>query len=257
MFKKIRVTLLLFILVIVAGASYVTKLKSTSWKNTLNVVIYPINADGSEVARAHIAGLTHETFWPITTFITGEAKRHGLAITDPIAVWRGPEVKTMPPPPPIGASVPSIMWWSLKLRYWAGQNDASEHIPNIRLFALYHDPKRSRVLLHSLGLEKGMVGVVNVFASTRDAGGNNVVLAHEMLHTLGASDKYDFANNLPIYPQGYAEPAREPRYPQERAEVMAGRMAVSATKAVMPEDLAACVIGEQTARELNWLKVAP
>lgn len=254
MFKKIRVTFLLFILVVVALTTWTTKLRATSWSSTLYVVIYPINADGSEVSRAHIAALTHQSFAPIGDFMRSEAKRHGVPIADPVQVWLGPEVKTLPPAPPIGGNVLAIMWWSLQLRFWAGQNDTAEHKPHIRLFALYHDPARSRALQHSLGLEKGMIGVVHVFASNRDAGGNNVVLAHEMLHTLGATDKYSFANNLPIHPQGYAEPAREPRYPQERAEVMGGRIPVSPAKAEMPEDLSQCVVGEATARELNWLK---
>lgn len=254
MFKKFRVALLLFVLIVVALSAWTTKLRATSWNNTLNVVIYPINADGSEITRTHISQLRHETFAPVADFIKVEAKRHGITINDPVAVWLGPEVKSLPPAPPIGGNVFSIMSWSLQLRYWASRNDKADDKPNIRLFALYHDPARSRVLQHSLGLEKGMIGVVHVFASTRETGSNNVVLAHEMLHTLGASDKYDFASNLPTYPQGYAEPAREPRYPQERAEIMGGRVPVSPTRAEMPEDLSLCVIGEQTARELNWLK---
>ena len=34
----------------------------------------------------------------------------------------------------------------------------------------------------------------------------NVVLVHEILHTLGATDKYDSKTSSPLYPDGYADP---------------------------------------------------
>jgi hypothetical protein len=88
----------------------------------------------------------------------------------------------------------------------------------------------------------------------RQAGSNNVVLAHEMLHTLGATDKYDLQTTLPIFPDGYAEPNKNPRYPQESAELMAGRIPVSEKRAEIPDDLTQCTVGAATARELKWLK---
>jgi len=110
------------------------------------------------------------------------------------------------------------------------------------------------VLAHSLGLEKGMLGVANVFASRRQAGSNNVVLAHEMLHTLGATDKYDLQTTLPIFPDGFAEPQKTPRFPQDAAELMGGRIPISDARAEIPDDPTQCVIGSATARELRWLK---
>lgn len=225
------------------------------WDTTLDVVVYPINADNSEATRKYLARLNKDTLQPIATFMQSEARRHGLPATEPIRVWLAPEVTAMPPQPPIGGNVLSVMAWSLKLRYWASQHDDfAGNKPNIRLFALYHDPARVQSLSHSLGLEKGMIGVAHVFASDRQAGSNNIVLAHEMLHTLGATDKYDLATNLPVYPSGYAEPQLEPRYPQNAAEIMAGRTPLSAAKAEIPDDLSQAVIGSETARELRWVK---
>ena len=64
-----------------------------------------------------------------------------------------------------------------------------------------------------------------------------MVIAHEILHTLGASDKYDLATLAPLYPGGYAEPERDPLYPQSFAEIMAGRYAADAHTFEMPESL--------------------
>jgi hypothetical protein len=81
---------------------------------------------------------------------------------------------------------------------------------------------------------------------------NNVVITHEFLHTLGATDHYDLATNLPLYPDGYADPDLKPLLPQRFAEIMAGRTPKSQTEAVIPESLDSVVIGSKTAMEINW-----
>jgi hypothetical protein len=108
------------------------------------------------------------------------------------------------------------------MRYWAWRVDAPPGpAPDIKLFVLYHDPAISPALPHSLGLQKGLLGVVHVFADAGMRGSNDTVIAHELLHTLGATDKYDLASNQPMHPDGFAEPDREPLYPQSLAELMA------------------------------------
>ena len=75
-----------------------------------------------------------------------------------------------------------------------------------------------------------------------------------MLHTLGATDKYDPRTTLPQFPDGFAEPQKSPRFPQAFAELMGGRIPVSDSRAEIPDDLSRCRVGTATARELKWLK---
>jgi len=110
------------------------------------------------------------------------------------------------------------------------------------------------LLEDSVGLQKGMIGIVNAYAGRREAGFNNVIIAHEFLHTLGATDKYDPANGLPSFPLGFAEPDRIPRYPQRFAEIMGGRIPVSTTDAMIPNSLKHVVIGSLTAREIRLVE---
>lgn len=126
--------------------------------------------------------------------------------------------------------------------------------PQIRLFVLYHDPAMNARVPHSLGLQKGLVGVVHAFADPSMRGQNNIVVAHELLHTLGATDKYDLTTGAPIFPQGYAEPDLDPRVPQRATEIMAGRRAVSETEHEMPADLRSVVVGSKTATEIGWTR---
>jgi hypothetical protein len=91
-----------------------------------------------------------------------------------------------------------------------------------------------------------------VYAGIESRAQNNIVIAHELLHTFGATDKYDLATDAPRFPEGFADPGQIPRYPQRRAEIMAGRIPVSASEQVMAESLDDVVVGPLTAREIGW-----
>jgi len=252
-FRNIRILILLLILLFVAMQTWLTHMRSTDWQQTLWVVVYPINGDGSRVSEQYINALDEETFDDIEDFFITEGERYGLNIHEPVTLRLAPEVTSQPPMPPAGGSILDVAVWSLKLRYWSWKNDNyTGPAPDIQMFVKYYDPGVNRRVAHSLGLKKGMVGVVNAFASRKYAGSNNVVIAHELLHTVGATDKYDPQTNLPIYPAGFAEPGRQPLYPQRKAELMAGRIPISENKAIMPLSLRSVIIGVASATEILW-----
>jgi hypothetical protein len=253
-FRTVRITLLLLVLFFVAMNSWLTRLRSTDWDDTLWVAVYPVNGDGSEVTQQYIQSLSRDTFRPVESFLARESARYGLDIREPATLRLAPQVDQQPPRPPENGSTLSIMLWSLKLRYWAYKHDSFDGPqPDVQMYVVYYDPARHDRLDHSLGLQKGLIGVVNAYAARHLAPRNNVVIAHEFLHTVGASDKYDMASNLPIYPQGYAEPERHPLYPQRYAEIMGGRIPVSEQQAEMPPSLSASRIGSATALEIRWI----
>ena len=259
MFRKWRITFLLLLLVFVAVNSWLSKLRATDWDRSLWVVAYPINGDRSAVSAAYINGLradpAQEAFVDIEEFMMREAGRYQLKLDKPVRVRLGPVVDDLPPRPPRNGDMLAVMWWSLQMRYWAFMADAYDGpAPDIRMFVVYHDPATHDVLDHSFGLEKGLIGVVNAFASEKLSGPNNVVIAHELLHTVGAADKYDVSTNFPVYPDGYAEPQQEPRFPQKKAEIMGGRVPLSERELAMPSSLRDVVIGEKTAHEINWIR---
>jgi hypothetical protein len=164
-------------------------------------------------------------------------------------------LRDLPPPLDRRSNVLTRIIWSLHTRWWAWRTpEPPGPAPDIKLFVLYHDPVRSPSLAHSIGLQKGLFGIVNVFADRGLLGSNDTVIAHELLHTLGATDKYDPATNQPTWPDGYAEPQREPRYPQEYAELMGGRIPSSASESSTPESLREVVVGAKTATEIGWRK---
>ncbi len=255
MFKKIRIAILLFILFLVGANAYLTQQRITDWDQSLEVVIYPINADGSPNTSNYIASLDLDIFRPIEQFFQTEGTQYNLELAEPVIMDLAPEIKNLPPSPPFGADMFAIMWWSLRLRYWAWKNDSySGPLTNIQVFVLYHDPEVHKQLDHSLGLKEGHICIVKAFATRHQAARNNVIITHEMLHTLGATDKYNLQTLQPIYPEGYADPEKEPLLPQEYAEIMGRAIPLSPSESKIPDSLAYTVVGPITAEEIKWLE---
>lgn len=254
MWRKFRIALLLFVLATVALGTWRAKTRSTEWRHTLYVAIYPINGDGRESTEQYIRQLDRQDFEALETWVEEQSKRYGVSLMRPIRVEVAPPRTSRPPTPPTRPSGIDVLLWSLQMRYWAWQNDdIVGPRPDIRLFAQYQDPRANGSAQHSLGLEKGLIGLANLFASRHEHGGNIVVLAHEMLHTLGATDKYDLATTLPRFPDGFAEPQRSPRYPQQLAEIMGGRIPITAQAADIPRHIRLTLIGPATAKEIGWV----
>jgi hypothetical protein len=253
MFKAIRITLLLLVLVFVSVSTWLTRARTTDWDDSLWVKIYPINGDGNAEVDRYIGALKLEDFQSIETFVAREVRKHGRDLDRPVRMELGHPVTEQPPSPGNAASLPHIMLWSLKLRWWASRvtGDQDDPAPDVRIFVRYYSPQRDVMLENSVGMQKGMVGVVNAFADLRQTQTNNVIIAHEFLHTLGATDKYEPASGQPLYPAGYAEPDRKPLLPQRYAEIMGGRIAQSEIDAMIPKSLKYVVIGAETAREIR------
>lgn len=255
MWRPLRIVVLLIILASVAQTAWLSRARTAEWRTSLRVVIYPINGDDSPTSKAYIEALDRQKFEVVETFFETEAQHFGLEMSDPIDTFVAPQVAVKPPAPPFGGNVAQIMLWSLTLRYWAWRHDThTGPKPDVRLFVVYFDPAQTQTLAHSTGLQKGMLGIVNVFASADQEGSNAVVVAHELLHTFGATDKYDRNTNAPSFPDGYADPHAQPLHPQRQAEIMAGRIPITETESDIPRNLRRVVIGERTAREINWLK---
>ncbi len=252
-FKTLRILILLLVLLTVAVSTCVDRYRSTRWREPLIVAIYPIAADSSPATRAPIAGLEAVNFKPIDRFFAREAARYRLGTATPVETRLRPQLGETPPQRAADAGVLDTIVWSLRLRYWAWRVGGRDADPaDIRIFVLYQDPRLSPTAPHSLGLRKGQIGVVYAFAADWMNGANDVVIAHELLHTLGATDKYNAGDLSPRFPDGYGDPRQSPLFPQQKAELMAGRRMIAADKWEQADDLDEVVIGPATALEIRW-----
>lgn len=253
-FKNIRIISLLILLAFIAIYVKDQRLVTQSWYRTLNIVVYPINIDDNAQVNQYISSLSSEDFSAIDKFIKQQSEHFNIISSTPTQTRLGQVLIEGPPPAPEpNSSILTNILWSMKLRYWIWKKAPDE--PNdkylIRMFVKYHAPGDDKQLLHSVGLQKGLVGIVNAWGIKEQHRQNNIVITHEFLHTVGASDKYD-TRGLPIAPDGLGNPNQSPLYPQKKAEIMAGRRALSSQRAEMPTSFRSMVIGEKTAREIGW-----
>jgi hypothetical protein len=252
--KNVRILVLLLILGLVVLQQYFERAATHSWQDTLWVGVFPLNADGSSVAQEYIKTLRPEDFADIEAFFVREAHRYGVQAAHPVHVELYPQGTQLPPELPHAAGMPGRAWWSLKMRWYAARASRfAHHAPSrVRIFVLYHDPAQLETVPDSHGLQKGLVGVVHAFAERAMSGTNNMVIAHELLHTAGASDKYDLASGAVLAPAGLGDRDQVPLYPQARTEIMAGRRALSETESEPPRSLRTVVVGPETALEIRW-----
>lgn len=252
--KNLRYLILLLILLFVAVNETLNRTRSTSWEHPLWVRIYAINGDGREATDRYLDSLQTRGFKSIETFVNREARRYGIRIDATEVEYNG-RLRSGPPQPPLQQSLLGNIWWSLKFRAWATYRGwtSDRDTGDVELFVFYYDTAATQSLRHSVGLQGGLIGIINAFADKSYRGSNHTVIAHELMHTLGAGDKYG-VNNQPLFPEGYAAPNRKPLYPQVKAEIMGGRIPLSPQQVRMPQSLSEVVVGEHTAAEINWLQ---
>lgn len=255
MFRRIRIMILLYVLAFVAIGTWLSRARVTDWDAPLWVDVYPINGDGSARAQRYIDGLSEQSFAAVERFLIRQAANYAITVDPPADLKLAPQVTELPPDLARDANLWQSVVWSLKMRWWSKQIEwaLDRPSPDIQVFAIYFDDESRVSLDRSTALEKGRIAVANLFADTRQRGSNQVVLAHELLHTLGATDKYQIGTNLPLFPIGYGEPNATPLYPQRYAEIMGGRIATAMDRAEIPTDLSRVVVGPLTAAEIGWL----
>jgi hypothetical protein len=213
-----------------------------------------MSGDGNDRTQRYLDSLSPADFGDIETFFTKEAVRYGVRLDRPVRLnLAAPLAVELPQLAPV-PSLWSTVVWSLRMRWFAMSVQRQSALPagDIVVFAVFHDAADTAVLDRSTALQKGLIAVANLFADRAARGTNQVVVAHELLHTLGATDKYERGNNTPRFPQGFAQPDKVPLFPQSAAELMAGRIAIDESHAEIPQSLRQVLIGPATAREIGW-----
>jgi hypothetical protein len=89
-FKRFRIAILSLTLLIVAVNAYGIDRRFSTWETTLNVVIYPINADNGSEVEEYIDSLEKTDFVPIENFMREEAALCELILEKPVAIHLAP-----------------------------------------------------------------------------------------------------------------------------------------------------------------------
>lgn len=256
-FFRLRVSLLLCALVLVlawGARDWSDRRARTSWQRPLRIALVLVERE--PVPERTLALLNTRSF-ELERRLAQEYARHtGRDFTPFELVVRGPVRVTEEPPSAQSDSTVDLLRRGFELWRWTSAVDSEARVE------LGYDSRIYLVLKPAAGgglafVEgeseyRGRVGIAQADIAQDTLDFSLFVAAHELLHTLGASDKYDGAGRA-IFPQGFAEPKKVPLFPQPAAEVMARNRPFAPGSERPPETLSELVVGETTAREIGWL----
>ncbi len=240
-----------------------------AWDRPVNVLVVAVSdprADPLEdvlrgfLSRFLSTGLAFETnLSGIEKWFQAEYARQTLRSSQPIkCTARGPVRAERAPPLPPPADAPFLERWKGTREFlgYFEEMGKREHLvlegyDAVIFVYFYSDEEEARYAgQHSVASRRSRMGVVFSPVGPRHFARCATLLAHELCHTLGATDKYD--GDQSVFPDGFAEPEKSPRYPQSRAEIMALGIPVSASHEVRVGSLLECVVGRKTAEEMGW-----
>ncbi len=105
--------------------------------------------------------------------------------------------------------------------------------------------------VEGIGEAGGRRGLIYADVNATEVTLESVALAHEVLHCLGARDKYD-AQGHAAGVAGLVAPEQVPLYPQPGGEVMVGEVATGPNSGEPIRSLREVHVGPATAREIRW-----
>jgi hypothetical protein len=257
-FYLLRVTTLLFVLagvLLYAWNDVRQRRARTEWARTLDVAVVLVRL--GNVAPAAIDAVK-ERAPALSARLEREMRRYRPVGVRPFELSLfGPVDAAGPPPSPAGdagLAASASYAWSL-WRYVSGIDDRAGLLPrrfDARIYVVVRPPSGKVQKIEGSSEQNGRVGVVEVQLDKSMADFALFVAAHELFHTLGATDKYNPDGSI-MMPEGIAEPDRRPLFPQTLLELMARHRPVDAAHSVPPDSLAELCVGAATAREIGWL----
>jgi hypothetical protein len=258
-FFRVRVSILLVILAFVAlwaWRDFRSRRERNTWERPLSVAVVlvrlgPIDEVATAAFRARVAALDER--------LAAERRRYGRDAPRPFMLtFVGPVDDPTPPPQPAGEGVIDAAKQSWALSRWTSRIDRAAGLDassyDSRVYVAARAPKsEEHAMVEGNSEQGGRVGAVEVELDASMVDFALLVAAHELFHTLGASDEYDAAGRT-LIPGGLAEPDKVPLYPQGYTEIMARNRVVSPGVEVPPQSLDELAVGPDTAREIGWLK---
>lgn len=253
-FKLMRVVLLLSILLGIVASTWLVERRMAAWDRPILVTVHPIVADDGPETLKYARSIDVDSFADVNRFFDAQSRPYAFEVMPAFRFQVAPVSEDVPPAVPDQFDFVAIGWWSLRMRWWSLMRELHDGLikPDIQMFMLFHSTEGDGELGVSVGMRKGRYGIVKAYAAKSARSRNLVVFTHELMHVLGATDKYVLSTGEPIFPDGFANPEQEPLFPQRRAEIMGGRIPLSAFSSVMPASLEQCKIGRLTAEEIGF-----
>jgi hypothetical protein len=255
-FYYARLTLLLALLfVVVTYAIHDVRSRHArkEWDHTLSVAIVVIRHgavdDGSINALRDRAPA-------LASRLESELHRYAPSAKAPFAFTVFGAIDGMQPAPTVnGDGLVALASYAWDLHRWTSNIDSRVNLVagayDSRIYVTAEPPTSKKHMIEGASEPGGRVGVVTVDLDALTIDYALAVIAHELFHTLDATDKYDEGGHTRV-PDGLAEPDLAPRFPQRLVEVMAQGRPTSPTEEKTLDVIDELAVGPATAREVGW-----
>ena len=254
MFKKIRVVILLSILLFVALGEFLAARRSTDWDDTLWVDVYLVNGDRLDSTQRYIDSIDAKEFDGVDAFFATEAKRYGVAISEPFRLNLVGQYRDELPAP--SSSMLGTIWWSLEMRWLALEARLAKQRPEAG-----HRGVRDLSRLGGFGRARSIDGAAKgtdrrdepVRVARRARLESSRAGARAPPYARRDGQVRAARRTCRNFPKDSPNPNLTPPLPQKKAELMAGRIPLDERHAATPESLRNVVVGRLTAEEIGWL----
>lgn len=236
-----------------AGATLRRRHARNDWNRSLDVAVILVR-DGP-VDPAAIA-LFRQRAAVLEERLAAELHRHRATPDRPFRfVVRGPVDQRFPRPELHGDGLLDLARHTFDTWQWTRAVDRSDGFDggayDTRIYVVIRPPRDSTTRwVEGASEQGGGVGTLEVDLDTTMVDYALFVATHELLHTLGATDKYD-ATGHTMVPEGLAEPD-EP-FPQKFADPMSRGRVIKPGHDETPDSLELLRVGPRTAKEIGWL----
>ena len=256
---RVRITILLALLAAVsmwAWRDVRRRHERNAWARPLSVAIVLVRAE--PVDDAAVAALRRR-IPALEARLADEFHRYRSEPFPPFRIaFIGPIDDAERPPQGGGDGALATVRENWALWRWTSRVDRMARLNgddyDSRVYVVARVPRSvEREMVEGESEEGGRLGTVEVELDGSMADFALFVAAHELFHTLGASDKYDEAGHT-LIPAGLAEPERVPPWPQSFVEVMARDRPVAEGVEQPPGGLDELAVGPATAREVGWTR---
>jgi hypothetical protein len=255
-FYRARICLLLTILagvVLWAGNDHYQRRARTSWQRSLRVAL--VLAEREPIEPSTIVLLTarvHE----LERRLAGEYRRCDGRVFTPFSFEvMGPVRVDQAPPQGHEQSLLGLFPETYERWRWTRDIDARAGVEqrayDARIYLVMKPAQGGLAFVEGESEYGGRVGVAQADIDPEMIDFALFVAAHELMHTLGASDKYD-AEGRAVFPGGFARPDKLPLFPQPGAEIMARNLPLAPSSERPPNTIDELFVGDATACEIGW-----
>jgi hypothetical protein len=256
-FFYVRVALLLGVLVVVVAYAFQdvrSRRARKSWDHTLRIAVVvlrkgPLDDAAVDALRDRAPALEAKLESELHRYKPGAPKPFSFTVQGPVDLVK--------PAPVAGDGVIDLASHAWNLHRWANEVDSRAKIDaaafDSRIYVTAQPPTGKVHMVEGASEQGGRVGVVSIDLDTQAVVVDFAlsVIAHELLHTLDATDKYG-ADGRATIPDGLAEPELSPRIPQRFVEIMTRGRPISSDEERSLDTLDELSIGPATAREIGW-----